>query len=107
MNKQENGIFITYIFPPNKAQLIVTTAAPTHTITNTAVNTSAASSSDVELKLIVQASAKHSINGPHRSQLRNSLSVESGINTCLIRTPIFFKSRKIVSDTGSSNVPES
>lgn len=97
----------TYMLPPSKAQFIVTTAAPTHTITNTAVNTSAASSSDVELKLIVHASAKHNIKGPHRSQLRNSLSVESGISTCLIRTPIFFKSRNIVSDTGSSSVPES
>ena len=54
------------IVPPKSCALTVTTAAPNHTITNTAAKTKEALSPGAD-KLKVMDNSKHTSNGPQRS----------------------------------------
>merc|ERR1719285_35181 len=93
------------IFPPSRATLIVTTAAPSQTMTNTTEKIKALSSSDVDPALIDIDRPKQNTSGPHKSHfLKSAEVVPVGIRTCFKRIPIALISRKTVSLTGSSRV---
>lgn len=97
----------THIFPPSSFALRVTTAAPTHTRTNTEAKTREVCPEGA-WELVMMERSRHKRRGPHKSQSRSSFKVSvevvTGRSTVLSFFPTLFKSRIKVVEMGSLRV---